>query len=174
MVKFGKTEIGEKTFYAAKNTMKIWHVNFDIFISKLVKTKTNSKYLIGYSDKDIRPIVLIMPKMGGYVFGIDDKKLFEKYKVIWTKSTELNALPVYDDRYIKTKMIIYGDKVYTNVCGLNVPEDDAECESFTVISIDSLLVSENKYYLDVYLDIFANKIVNKQMTDYLDKNLFED
>ena len=71
-------------------------------------------------------------------------------------------------------MIIYGDKVYTNVCGLNVPEDDAECESFTVISIDSLLVSENKYYLDVYLDIFANKIVNKQMTDYLDKNLFED
>ena len=71
-------------------------------------------------------------------------------------------------------MIIYGDKVYTNVCGLNVPEDDTECESFTVISIDSLLVSENKYYLDVYLDIFANKIVNKQMTDYLDKNLFED
>ena len=41
-------------------------------------------------------------------------------------------------------MIIYGDKVYTNVCGLNVPEDDTECESFTVISIDSLLVSENK------------------------------
>ena len=71
-------------------------------------------------------------------------------------------------------MIIYGDKVYPNFCGLNVPEDDTECESFTVISIDSLLVSENKYYLEVYLDIFANKIVNKQMTDYHDKNLFED
>ena len=30
----------------------------------------------------------------------------------------------------------YGDKVYTNLGGLNVLEDDIECESFTVISID--------------------------------------
>ena len=35
-------------------------------ISKLIETKTNSKYLIGYSDKAIRPLVLIMPKMSGY------------------------------------------------------------------------------------------------------------
>ena len=35
-------------------------------ISKLIKTKTNSKYLIGYSISD-RPLVLIMPKMIGYI-----------------------------------------------------------------------------------------------------------
>ena len=82
----------------------------------------------------------------------------EKYKAIWTKIEdlkiiELNALPVYDDRYIKTKIRTYGDKVYTNFRGLNVPEDDIECESFTVISIDSLLVSESKYYLKAYLKL---------------------
>ena len=66
------------------------------------------------------------------------------------------------------------DNVYANFCGLNVPEDDIECESFTVISIDSLLVYENKYYLQVYLDNCAYKIVNKQMTDYLDEKVFED
>ena len=49
-----------------------------------------------------------------------------------------------------------------------------ECESFTVISIDSLLVYKNKCYLQIYLDNCAYKIVNKQMTDYLDENLFED
>ena len=76
--------------------------------------------------------------------------------------------------YIKSKIRTYGDKVYTNFRGLNVPEDDKECESFTVISIDSLLVYENKYYLQVYLDNCAYKIVNKQMTDYLDGYLFED
>ena len=70
--------------------------------------------------------------------------------VIWTKiedlkDVELNALPVYDDRYIKTKIRTYSDKVYTNFCGLNVPENDIKCESFIVISIDSLLVYENKY-----------------------------
>ena len=63
-----------------------------------------------------------------------------------------NALPVYDDRYIKTKIRIYGDKVYTSFHGLNVPEDDIECECFTVISNDSLLVYKNKYYLQVHLD----------------------
>ena len=51
------------------------------------------------------------------------------------------------DRYIKTKIRTYDDKVYTKFRGLIVPKDDTECESFTVISFDSLLVYENKYYL---------------------------
>ena len=75
-------------------------------------------------------------------FRIDDENLLEKCKAIWTKieylkNIEWNALPVCDDRYIKTKIRTYGD-----FCGLNVPEDDKECESFTVISIESLLVYE--------------------------------
>ena len=53
-------------------------------------------------------------------------------------------------------------------------EDDIECESITFISIDSLLIYDNKYYLQVYLDNCAYKIVSKQMVDYVDKNLFED
>ena len=32
-------------------------------MSKLVKTKTNSKYLIGYLVKVIRPFLLILPNM---------------------------------------------------------------------------------------------------------------
>ena len=42
-----------------------------------------------------------------------------------------------------------------------MPEDDLECESSKVISIDSLLVYENKYYLQVYVDNCAYKIVKK-------------
>ena len=47
----------------------------------------------------------------------------------------MNALPVCDDRYIKTKTRIYGYKFYTNFCGLNVSQDDIECQSITIISI---------------------------------------
>ena len=65
---------------------------------------------------------------------------------------KLNALTVYDDRYTKTKIKTYCDKIYNNFRGLNVPEDDIECESFTVISIVSSLVHKSKYYLQVYLD----------------------
>ena len=42
-----------------------------------------------------------------------------------------------------------------------MPEYCIECESFTIISIDSLLVYENKYYLQVYLDNCGYKIVDK-------------
>ena len=68
MMKFGKTEIAEEKFYASKKPIKIWDVNVDnIVTSKLVKTKTNLKYLIGYLDKDMRQSVVTMPKMSGYV-----------------------------------------------------------------------------------------------------------
>ena len=47
-------------------------------------------------------------------FRIDGEKLLERYKAIWTKTEdqkniELNTLPACDDRYIKTKIRIYGD-----------------------------------------------------------------
>ena len=146
----------------------------------LVQRKTNSQYLIGYLDRTIRPFVLVMPKMSGCVktfkvkegdnklmsFRIDDKKLLEEYEAIWSniedlKNIKLNALPVFDGRYIKTKIRTFGFKVYTNFRGLNVPQDYIECESFTVISIDSLLVYDKKYCLQVYVDDSAYKIVQK-------------
>ena len=94
----------------------------NIFISKLVETK----YLIGPLDEFIRPLVLILSKMSGYVktfkskggdkninnklvsLFIYDNKLLEKYNTFWTKiedlkNDELNALTDYDDRYIKSK-----------------------------------------------------------------------
>ena len=100
-----------------KKTIKIWDVNIDnIVISTLIKTKTSSTYLIGYLDKVIRSVVLVMPKKSGYVrtfkvkdgdknknnkltsFRIDDETLLETYKTVWTKiedlkNIELNALP---------------------------------------------------------------------------------
>ena len=65
-------------------------------------------------------------------FCINDDKLLKKYKYIWAKIEdlkyiELNYLPVYDRRYMKTKIRTYGEKVYTNFHGLNVPEHNIEC-----------------------------------------------
>ena len=170
MVRFGERETSKEKFYAAKKPIRICDINADnIVISKSSKTKTNFNYLIGYLDKAITPLVLIIPKMSGCIkifkvkdgdkdknnklmsFRIDDEKLLEKYKAILTKiedlnNIELNALPVYDDRYIKTKVTTFDDKVYTSFCGLNEAGNDIKCESFTFISIDSLFVHDSKYY----------------------------
>ena len=50
-------------------------------------------------------------------FHIDDEELLEKYEIIWTiiralQNTELNALPIYDDRYRKSKIRGHLEKVY--------------------------------------------------------------
>ena len=89
------------------------------------------------------------------------------------KNIELDALPVHDDRYINIKIGPYCDKVFTTFRGLNVPGDDIEWKSFTVISIYSLLVYRNKPFLQVNLDNCTYKIANKQVTEYFDDNLFE-
>ena len=70
--------------------------NVILLISKLIEKKNNSKCLIGYLDKAIRPLVLIMPQISGYVrtfkvedensklmsFGTDDETILEKYYYI--------------------------------------------------------------------------------------------
>ena len=107
---------------------------------------------------------------------IDDDKLLKKNKIIWTKiegflKIGLDALLVFNGRFLKIRIRTYYCKVYTNFCGLNVSDDGAE--SLAVISIDFLLIYDNKFYLQVYLNNCAYKIIGKQMIDYLDDSAFE-
>ena len=64
MVRFWYWEITKEKIYAEKIPIKILCVNVDnIFISKLVKTKINSKYWIWYLCNAIRSLILEMLKM---------------------------------------------------------------------------------------------------------------
>ena len=68
MLRFGERH-GKRKVLCCKKRIAIFGVNVDsLVMSKLVKAKTRSKYLIGIKfDKAIRPLVLITPKMSGYV-----------------------------------------------------------------------------------------------------------
>ena len=55
---------------------------------------------------------------------------------------------------------------------MNVNLKNVKCESFTIICVYSLLVYENKYYLQIYLDDCVCKFVDKQIIDCLDDNPF--
>ena len=155
-----RQRLQKKNFGAKKPKQNSDVIIDNIVISKLIKTN-NLENLTGYLDEATWPLFLMLPKISGYVktfrdkskdknkdnklmsFCIDKDKLLQKYKTIWTRiedlqNVELNALSVYDDRYVKTKIRSYGDEVYFR--GLNVPEDGAECQSFSIISIDPLLL----------------------------------
>ena len=92
----GQTKVAKEEFYGGKEHINIWDVNYDnILISNLTETRNNSKYLIGYLNEVIRPLVLMFSEMSGYVKTFkeknnklmslhitDEKKLLEKYKTI--------------------------------------------------------------------------------------------
>ena len=73
MLRFVQIKVAKGEFYGAKNLLKLWNIDVDnIVISKLVKTKNNSKYLAECLDELLRPLVLILPKMSGYVNAFND------------------------------------------------------------------------------------------------------
>ena len=104
-------------------------------------TKNSLKYFIGYNDDDdvIRPLCINLCQLIGYVkhfdsnktmsFKVGDNKLSKKYNKIWEKisnlmNIEFDSEPVYGDgdKYIKTKIKMYEDRVNTNFQGKKVPK----------------------------------------------------
>ena len=68
MLNFCETKLAKEEFKGAKKPLNIWDVNINnIVVSQLISTKTHYKYLIRYLDKVIRLLLLILPKMSGYV-----------------------------------------------------------------------------------------------------------
>ena len=65
-------------------------------------------------------------------FKVGDNKLLKKYTKIWGKISNLLNIefvsePVYDDndKYIKTKIKLYEDKVNTNFQDKKLPKENA-------------------------------------------------
>ena len=77
-----------------------WDLNFvNMVVSKLVETRNNSIFMIGYLDEVIKPLILSISQMYRYVkaikgksgnnknyilmsLHINDNNLLEKYKII--------------------------------------------------------------------------------------------
>ena len=145
-INFDDKKINKSSFYKNK---KLFSLN-DIDVNKILVSKKESygtknslKYFIGYNDGDvIRPLCILLPQMTGYVkrfdsnktmsFKVSDNKLLKKYSKKWKKvgnvlSIEFDSEPVYDDvdKYIKTKIKMYRDRVNTNFQGKEVPKESA-------------------------------------------------
>ena len=85
-------------------------------------------------------------------FKLSDNKLLKKYNKIWENiSNLLNIVfysePVYgdNDKYIKTKIIMYEDRVNTNFQGKNVPKENASYKCLSLIMLDSVIRVNKKY-----------------------------
>ena len=134
-----KTKKSTKAIFTkTKKLFKIEDIDINnILVSKkeLHGTKKSLKYFIGYNDDDaIRPLCIRLPQMIDYViyfdsnktisFKVSDSKLLQKYNKIWEivsnfLNTKFDSVHIYGDnnKYIKTKIKLYGDKINTNFQG---------------------------------------------------------
>ena len=122
----------------------------NIFVSKNEPygNKSSFKYFIGYNDNDvIRPLCIMLPQMTGCVrkfnenasmsFIVKDKQLLKKYTKIWETIEELMKInfeskPVYGDhdKYIKTKIKIYGGSIITKFHNKKMPKEKVPCKCY--------------------------------------------
>ena len=141
-INFEDKKINKSTFYKSRKLFNIHDLDInEILVSKKESygTKSSLKYFIGYNDDVIRSLCIKLPQMIGYVkhfdsnktmpFKVGDNKLLKKYSKIWKKisnlmNIEFDSEPDYsdNDKYIKTKIKMYEDRVNTNFQGKKVPK----------------------------------------------------
>ena len=68
MLRCGRTKVAKEKSYGAKRLINIWMLMLIIIVILILfETKTSPKYLIGYITKVIRPSMLILSKLSGYI-----------------------------------------------------------------------------------------------------------
>ena len=127
------------------------------------------KYIIGYNDNTISSLQLFLPKMTGYFnifkdgnkkmsFLTDNNEFLEKYTKIWEKISNLinikfDSGPVYNNKYTNTKIRSYND-IKTNFRDIDnknnknnkLPEKNKQYRCMSLISLDSIIKINKKYY----------------------------
>ena len=116
--------------------------------------KKGFKYFIGCKDdKEVRPLCKLLPKMSAYRRDFDETKymplLIKDDKLIENSvSNSINegfdSEPVYNEKYLKTKLKYYEGKINTNFHSDRIPKDGSQCIWLSVILIDSIYRTSKK------------------------------
>ena len=191
-INFEDKKINKSNFYKNKKIFSIHDVDVDkILVSKKESygTKNSLKYFIGYNDDYVsRPLCVKLPQMIGSVksfdsnktmsFQVSDNKQLKKCTKIWEKvanlmNIEFDSEPVYgdNDKYIKTKIKMYEDRVNANFQCKKVPKENASCKCLSSITLDSVIRVNKKYYLQTFLEECKYVIRKNKMENLLNDDL---
>ena len=131
--------------------------------------------------------------MTGYLYKFDEnkttmslmvknKQLLKNYNKIWKKierlmSIDFNSKTTYgddDDKYIKTKIKTYADIIITNFHNKKMPKEKAPCKSLSIITLDSVIESDEKYYPQIFLEECKYVQEKIKFKNYIDEELDND
>ena len=83
-------------------------------------------------------------------------------------------LPVYDDKYIKTKVKIYADNIITNFHNKKMPKEKAPFKCLSIIMLDSVIKANKKYYPQTFLEECKYMQEKIKTENYIDEELDSD
>ena len=111
-------------------------------------------------------------------FKVTDKQLLKKYNKIREKVEDLSNVkfeskPVYgeDDKCIKTKIKSYIHKVNTNFQGKKVPKENSSYKCLSIITLESIIKANKKYYPQTLLEESRYKVKNKKVENLINNDL---
>ena len=109
-------------------------------------------------------------------FKVTDNKLLKKYKEIWENvgnllNKKFDNEPIYSDvdKYIKTKIKTYGNRVNTNFPGQKVPKENTAYKCISLIMLDSVI--RVKYYPQTLLEECKYAIRKNKMENLINHDL---
>ena len=98
--------------------------------------------------------------------------------MIWEKvgnllNIEFDSEPVYGDidKYIKTKIKTYGDKVNTNFQVQKVPKENTSYKCISLIMLDSVIRVNKKFYPQTLLEECKYVIRKNKMENLINHDL---
>ena len=170
-LKFNNIKVNKKEFHKSKQAIDLDSVDTDKIVvsDKFKHSEEGFKYFIGYQEDEIfKPLCIILPQMNGYIkyfenggknmsLSIKNSEVWEKYEEIWDViknklNIKFHSQPIYENKYLKTKVREFDDNIKTNVLGTGLPKENTYYTCNACITIDSIIRMNKKNYPQVYLE----------------------
>ena len=110
-------------------------------------------------------------------FTTTNNEFLERYTVIWEKISDLvnkkfDSDPIYNNKYINTKIRSYNNDIITNFRNIDnknnkLPETNKPCKCISLISLDSIIKTNKKYYPQTLLQECVYKLINKKVENII-------
>ena len=187
-LKFNNIKVNKKEFHRSKQAIDLDLVDTGkIVVSDRFKHREGFKYFIGYQEDETKPLCIILPQMNGYIkyfenggknmsFFIKNIEVWEKYEEIWNVvknklNIKFHSQPIYENKYLKTKVREFDGNIKTNFLGNNVPKENTHYTCIACITIDSVMKMNKKNYPQVYLEECKYKAKKINTPRFIDTEL---
>ena len=109
-------------------------------------------------------------------FKIEDEGVYLKYNKIWNKikntlNIRFHSQPIYDDKYVKTKVKTFDGVVNTLFSDNKITKEGNHDICIAGMCIDCIIKVNKKNYPQVHLEQFKHKIRKRKLVDFIDADV---